>query len=163
MKQSIKKLAIAAAMLLASVGPTFASPVNAEETAVRGQMQHWLDAYNSKDIDALLSLYSDKIYFANNGNSLKLGIEEIRRNFAPQFTDNPNTSIDFSEEYLTVGATLAHIAGKYRVSIPQDAGQTLYAYGRVLLIFEKENGQWKLIVDFDNSGNDIAATDFNRN
>ncbi len=154
---------VAAMMLLATAGSAFAMSASAEETAIRGQMQQWLTAYNSKDIDALLSLYSDKIYFANNGSNLKQGAEAIRRNFASQFIANTNTSIDFLEEYLTVGETLAHIAGKYRVNIPKGDGQILRAYGRVLLIFEKENGQWKLIVDFDNTASDISANDFKPN
>jgi len=140
-----------------------ATPANSEETAIRGKMQQWLAAYNSKDIDALLSLYSDKIYFANNSSSLKLGTEAIRRNFAPQFASSARTSIDFSEELITIGETLAHIGGKYRVNIPQDDGNILNAYGRVLLIFEKENDEWKLIVDIDNTGNDITAADFENN
>ncbi len=163
MKQSVQNLAVAAMLLLASAGSAFATPANAEENALRGKMQQWLSAYNSKDIDALLSLYSDKIYFANNGGDLKLGTEAIRRNFAPQFSNNANVTIDFSEELITIGETLAHIGGKYRVNIPQDDGEIQRAYGRVLLIFENENGQWKLIVDFDNIGNDISAADFKFN
>jgi len=163
MKQFIKNSAFVLLMLLVSPHPASANGDAGEQSAIRGLMQQWLTAYNSKDIDSLLSLYSDKIYFANNGNSVKKGIAAIRQNFAAQFKASPKTTIDFVEEIVTVGEALAHIAGKYRVNIPQADGNTAHAYGRVLLIFEKEKAQWKLVVDFDNTATDIAAADFTGN
>ncbi len=158
----MQNIAGAALLVLANSSLILATTEAAEQTAVRSLMKQWLTAYNTKDINRLLSLYSDKIYFANNGNSVKQGPAAVRHHFAPQFHATPKTTIDFSEEVVTVGKTLAHIGGKYRVNIPQAGGETAYAYGRVLLIFEKENGQWKLIVDFDNTASDISASDFDQ-
>lgn len=156
----IQNITATALLVVANSSLILANTEAAEQTAIRSLMQQWLTAYNAKDMDGLLSLYSDKIYFANNGNSVKQGLSAVRQHFAPQFTANTETTINFSEEIVTVGETLAHIGGKYRVNIPQADGDTAHAYGRVLLIFEQENGQWKLVVDFDNTASDISASDF---
>lgn len=132
--------------------------VNQQE--IRAAMQHWLTAYNSKNIDALMSLYSDKIYYANNGSDLQRSVAAIRTNYAQQFKNAPNVTIDFSEELIAAGNDLAHIAGKYRVNIPQQDGKTSHAFGRVLLIFEQQDQQWKLVVDFDNVASDIDDATF---
>lgn len=160
MRQVFQKTALFLVMFMAILLPVSASSTGVNETAIRGLMQQWLTAYNSKDIDGLMALYSDDIYYANNGNSLTRSKEAIRRNYAPQFKNAPTVTIDFIEEITNASPSLGHIAGKYRVNIPQADGTTAHAYGRVLLIFRKENDQWKLIVDFDNSGPDIAATNF---
>ncbi|WP_262694206.1 YybH family protein [Kordiimonas aquimaris] len=162
MKAHILRLIMFTAMLFAgtTVMQTHASNDNQEEV-VRGLMSSWLAAYNTKDIDALMSLYSDKIYYANNGNNLVRDTQTIRQNYSHQFDSGSKTTIDFAEELITVGEKLAHIAGKYRVNIPQADGSKQNAYGRVLLIFEKQDEQWKLIVDFDNTGRDAALGPFN--
>jgi uncharacterized protein (TIGR02246 family) len=150
-------------MISTGLAPSVLAKANtSEETIIRGIMRQWLVAYNSKDIDALMSLYSDTIYYANKGNSLIQSKEAIRRNYEPQFKAAPNVTIDFTEETVKAGTTLAHIAGKYRVNIPQADSKVTHAYGRVLLIFEKEDGHWKLIVDFDNTANDITAVNFEK-
>lgn len=162
MKTFILRLATITFMLFASAASMHAhASGNVEaEDSIRGLMNSWLAAYNAKDIEALMSLYSEKIYYANNGNKLVRDTQTIRQNYTTQFKSGINTTIDFSEELITTGKTLAHIAGKYRVNIPQADGGQQHAYGRVLLIFEKQNTQWKLIVDFDNTGTDIATGSF---
>ncbi len=131
-----------------------------DEDTVRGLMKNWLDAYNTKNIEALMSLYSDQIYYANNGSDLERSTASIRQSYAAQFKAATGITIDFSEELINVGPKLAHIAGKYRVNIPQKDGTSNHTYGRVLLIFEKQSEGWKLIVDFDNNGSDLGAKYF---
>lgn len=156
----VRYAALALLLLQAGIYSVSASTGQASEAVVRGLMQQWISAYNNKDIDGLMALYSDDIYYANNGNSLTQSKEAIRSNYAPQFKSAPGVTIDFTEETTVAGPSLGHIAGKYRINIPQADGSVAHAYGRVLLIFRNENDQWKLIVDFDNNGTDISATDF---
>ena len=163
MKKLVRFTVLTFAIMQMCLAPVYANVDEGGEIAVRGMMHQWLAAYNSKDIDALMLLYSDNIYYANNGNSLTQSKEAIRRNYEPQFKAAPNVTIDFTEELIKASATLAHIAGKYRVNIPHADSTLTHAYGRVLLIFEKQDGQWKLIVDFDNTANDITAADFEKN
>lgn len=163
MKAHILRLIMFMAMLFAgtTVMQTHASD-DTQENIIRGLMNSWLTAYNAKDIDALMSLYSDKIYYANNGSTLERDMQAIRQNYSSQFNSGSKATIDFSEELITVGENLAHIAGKYRINIPQTDGSKQHAYGRVLLIFEKQHAQWKLVVDFDNTGSDIATGQFDK-
>ncbi|MCK0070821.1 YybH family protein [Kordiimonas laminariae] len=131
-----------------------------DKDIIRGKMQAWLDAYNTKDISALMALYGDRIYYANNGSDLVTSIEQIRANYGAQFKAGGGATVEFSEELVTVGEKLAHIAGKYRVNIPQGDGKAQSFYGRVLLIFEKQTDEWKLVVDFDNQGKNLSAENF---
>ena len=131
-----------------------------DEDVIRGRMQAWLNAFNEKDADKLAVLYSDRIYYANNGNKLALNTAAIIENYRAQFVAAPGVRIDFVEELVAAGPRFGHIAGKYRVNIPQDDGAVQQAFGRVLLIFERIDGRWLLVVDFDNQGSDLNAQSF---
>ncbi|UTW54088.1 nuclear transport factor 2 family protein [Kordiimonas sp. SCSIO 12610] len=141
------------------------SSVNNTDT-IRNLMNAWLTAYNSKDIDALMRLYSDKIYYANNGSNLQRNKSSIGENYQQQFSAAPNTRIDFKEELVSVNSGVGYIAGKYKVIIPADDAATRYFFGRVLLIFEQNPNHsvgmdgWELVVDFDNQGADVSLDKF---
>lgn len=155
MRSRIKSWAIALLLLAPAI-----SAAASDEDAIRGKMQEWLNAFNSKDADRLAVLYSDTIYYANNGNKLALDSKAIIENYRTQFRAAPNVSIDFAEELVAAGPRFGHIAGKYRVNIPQEDGTVQQAFGRVLLIFEKIDAEWLLVVDFDNQGSDLNAQSF---
>ncbi len=144
-------------MLLAAPSTSAAS---VDEDVIRGRMQTWLEAFNSKDADRLATLYSDKIYYANNGNKLALNVSAIIENYRAQFSASPEVTIDFAEELVAAGPRFGHIAGKYRVNIPQKDNTIAHAFGRVLLIFEKTDSKWLLVVDFDNQGSDLNTQSF---
>jgi ketosteroid isomerase-like protein len=161
--------------LISVVGPnhtgTSAYPETKEnhvhdQNTIRGLMDHWLKAYNRKDIDNLKRLYSDRIYYANNGNSLALDKDAITRNYAQQFVASPKTRIEFAEELVSVTQDMGYIAGKYKVIVPQENKEAAHFFGRVLLIFERSSNHekgvdgWELVVDFDNQGSDITIQDF---
>ena len=131
-----------------------------EEDAIRRKMQEWLNAFNTKDAGRLTALYSDQIYYANNGNRLVRDTKTIIDNYRTQFASAPGVTIDFSEELVAAGPRFAHISGKYRVNVPSETGGIQHAYGRVLLIFEKLGDDWLLVVDFDNQGSDLSAQTF---
>lgn len=150
------KLWIVCATLFASSTGVLAS----DEDAVRDRMQAWLGAFNAKDADQLATLYSDKVYYANNGSKLALNARDIIENYRAQFTVAPDVTIDFKEELVAAGPRFGHIAGQYRVNIPQEDGSLQQAFGRVLLVFERINNKWLLVVDFDNQGSDLNAQSF---
>ena len=151
---------IRAVLLLALVAVPSGFASASVEDAIRGKMQEWLDAFNTKDAERLAALYSDQIYYANNGNKLVRDTKSIIDNYRAQFVNTPNVTIDFSEELVAAGPRFAHISGKYRVNMPNQTGGVHHAYGRVLLIFEKLKGDWLLVVDFDNQGSDLSAQTF---
>ncbi len=140
------------------------SPVGAvqtgDEDAIRAKMQTWVTAFNNKDADAMRSVYSDNIYYANNGSSLARNLDSIIATYRTQFAVAPLVTIDFSEELLDTGSRFGHIAGKYRITVPNADGEAKQFFGRVLLIFEKQDGDWKMVVDFDNQGSDLSDATF---
>ncbi len=129
---------------------------------IRNMMQRWLAAYNNRDIDELISLYDPNIYYANNGSDLERDLGDLKRGYEERFKSPTKTKISFKEEIVNAEANIGYIAGKYRVAIVPVDGSVTYAYGRVLLIFERLNEQsdWKLTVDFDNTSSDISSVDF---
>ena len=170
MPNSIKSLFLTIVVMMScSVGcgsfPAEAVPVpEASETKdqIRTMMQKWLAAYNNRDIDDLISLYDPDIYYSNNGSDLQRDLGDLRRGYEERFKSPTKTKISFKEEIVNAEANIGYIAGKYQVSIVPAGGSETYAYGRVLLVFERQNEQsdWKLTVDFDNSSSDISPADF---
>ena len=145
--------------LAALLSPASAAQID-DEDAIRAKMQIWITAFNNKDADGMKPVYSDNIYYANNGSPLARNLDSIIATYRTQFAVAPLVTIDFSEELVATGPRFGHIAGKYRITVPNAEGQTKQFFGRVLLIFEKQDGDWKMVVDFDNQGSDLSATAF---
>ena len=131
-----------------------------DEGGVRAAMQAWLAAYNAGDIEALIALYDEDIFYANNGSTAIRDITGIQKGFGPALTSH-NTNVDFREEQLIVGGEHGYIIGLYQITGTEPENKNLEVYGRVMLVFRKDDeGAWKLIVDFDNTTPDATASVF---
>lgn len=127
---------------------------------VRENLNAWLNAFNERDLETLFTLYDPESLYANAGNAMKQGIEEIKPLYEGMFA-NLEGSLLFKEEQAFQDGGLALLVGKYFVQPP--AGQPLSdnAAGRVALVYRKaENGRWRLLFDMDNTPPDCTPADF---
>ena len=125
---------------------------------IRDMMARWLDAYNNRRVEDLLALYSDDIYYANNGSELISGLDAVSSHWKQQLSADTGVQIEFREELVRVRGLSGYIAGKYKVFNPDKQREKPLGFGRVLLIFERADcrSDWKLVVDFDNTGADAG-------
>ncbi len=126
------------------------------EKEVREALQLWLDAFETKDLDALCSRYDPEAVYANDGAPLMMGVGEIRPWFEQAFKMFQGDLL-FKEEVLIAGSDMAVMSGKFCFRTEGEDDET----GRVGLVFRKnEEGEWLLLFDMDNRPPDVLSEDF---
>ncbi|MEM7587054.1 MAG: nuclear transport factor 2 family protein [Acidobacteriota bacterium] len=138
-----------------------AAPSDTTADEIRNALASWLDAFNGRDVDALMAIYDPQAVYANAAASLMRGKDEIRPWFENALAGTRATAC-FKEEALFSGADLSLIVGKFYTKFAQEgqdeeSGET----GRVGLVFRRsEAGSWRLAFDMDNRPPDVDVRDF---
>ncbi|GAA0782463.1 DUF4440 domain-containing protein [Roseibium denhamense] len=126
---------------------------------VRAAMETWLDAFNTRNLDALISVYGPHSVYANAQSPLMRGPEQIQSWFKSAF-ELIEGRMRFQEEGHLLNGAMAVLYGKYFLEsdcATSAGGNT----GRVALVFEKDTaGDWKVVFDMDNTPPDALASDF---
>jgi ketosteroid isomerase-like protein len=121
----------------------------------------WLSAFNTKNIESLCSLYDPQSLYANAAAPLAHGIEQIKPWYSDAFA-MVNGTLLFKEEALFQESTMALLVGKYYFKAPAGNDESCGDTGRVALVYRlSEDGRWLLLFDMDNTPPDITAQDFN--
>ena len=134
-----------------------------EMVLVRENLTNWLQAFNAKDIDTLMSLYDEHSLYANAEAPLLRGVAQIRPWYEQAFEAISGTLL-YKEEAAFQSGSLAMLIGAYYFcppagDIPLDDAQLT---GRVSLLYRRdEQGRWGLLFDMDNTPPDISPADFN--
>lgn len=128
-------------------------------TQIRANLDAWLAAFNSKDVDALMTLYDEESSYAGASGPYLTTLENIRARYAAGF-ENINATLLFKEEKAVAGIDMGLLVGKFYFAPPEGTaapGST----GRVALVYRKQaDGNWKLLFDMDNAPGDISPDDF---
>lgn len=117
-------------------------------------IQAYLDAYNAKDVPAMLALLDDQLVFENVSNTSgitqttsKQEFEQIARQSVAYFTERKQVA-----RYWVMSEDSAAIEIEYNATLAQDlpnglkAGQQLQLRG--VSIFEMKNGKFTRISDY---------------
>ncbi|GAL74572.1 hypothetical protein JCM19275_3427 [Nonlabens ulvanivorans] len=78
-------------------------------TEVRNALDQWLEAFNSNDIEALMSLYDSEIVYANSNKPIEIGIPVVKAGFINSFAIKPK--VFFKEEQAIAVEGLGYVAG----------------------------------------------------
>jgi len=130
-----------------------------DQAAVRNALGAWLQAFEARDLDALIDLYAEDSLYANAASPLMRGSAEIKPWFAGAF-EAVDGRMEVLEEACSVHGDTALLIGKYFLrpnSRPPQAGDA----GRVALVFKRHaDGTWKILFDMDNTPPDATPAAF---
>jgi len=121
------------------------NPVKKEKTTLKSTdtlYQHWVDAWNAQDIDAIASQFSpDGIVITDTA---LIGLDALKAGFiepaAPMLGNLSCTKI-----YEAISSTLAFQSGSYKHDWIKDDSLVGHACGYYSIFWEKtENGLWKI-------------------
>ena len=117
----------------------------------------WVKAYTTGDLDALMNLMHEDAMLMPHNQVTSRGYEAVRTYFQSRI-GNPNVTMTDDLQEIRVNGNWAIIRGafSFEIASSEPEGKPFVHNGRYLLIYEKDDGAWKLLRDMDNL-NPVAA------
>lgn len=136
---------------VAGANSTASVDTRADEQAIRGQVDRWLQLVKAKDAAGIAALYTqDGAVMPPNGPIAK-GPAEIQKTWASMM-QTPGFDLTFSPEQIIVSSSgdMALDRGTYRLAIaPNGTMQT--DTGKYVVVWRNIGGRWKAAADIFNS------------
>ena len=135
----------------ASETNTTAAAVGADEQAIRGQVDHWLQLVKAKDAASIAQLYADDGAVMPPNAPIGKGRAAIQQTWASMM-GTPGFDLTFTPEQILVSASgdMALDRGTYSLKIAPDGNQQSDT-GKYVVVWRKLGGEWKAAADIFNS------------
>ena len=133
--------------------------LEAEAAAIRSADADCLKAWAAKDVDLVLSCYSDDASVLPSNAPIATGKEAIRALWSQVFeTPGFAVSWDISKLEVSRAGDLAYGHGTYEAMVNDAAGNPVTERGKWVGVWKKQaDGQWKLVADIGNSDGPPAS------
>ena len=128
-----------------------AADTGAEEQAIRGQVDRWLQLVKAKDAAGVAALYADDGAVMPPNAPIAKGHAAIQQTWA-SLMQTPGFALTFAPEQILVSASgdMALDRGKYSLTIARD-GTTQTDTGKYVVVWRKIGSEWKAAADIFNS------------
>jgi len=136
---------------------TLASSAKADfETEIAAEGGKWAKYYEQENLEGLMTLYVDDAVVALHGQPALFGIEAIRDYFSTRIGKAESIfALDY--ELRETHGDIAYIISKYWLkAIDKETGDIYKDAGRSLLVYKKQEGQWKIAADIDQATPDVT-------
>ena len=128
-----------------------AADTGADEQAIRGQVDRWLQLVKSKDAAGIAALYvEDGAVMPPNAPAGK-GRAAIQQTWASMM-QTPGFDLNFVPEQIIVSSSgdMALDRGTYKLAIAPN-GKAMTDTGKYVVVWRKVGGEWKAAADIFNS------------
>jgi uncharacterized protein (TIGR02246 family) len=123
----------------------------ADEQAIRGQVDRWLELVKAKDAAGIAALYAEDGAVMPPNAPIGKGRAAIQQTWA-SLMQTPGFALTFAPEQIVVSASgdMALDRGTYRLALaPHGTAQT--DTGKYVVVWRKIGGEWKAAADIFNS------------
>ena len=121
----------------------------AEKEAIQAASNAFSKAYLSKDVEAMMAMYTaDAKIFPNNRDILSG--EELKLYWTPRENGSSVTHHKIISEYIKFFGNYAHDYGYFEGKTKTSDGSTNSWKGKYVVVWRKEDGQWKMFLDIWN-------------
>src|SRR5262245_8238799 len=140
----------------AAVNGTAAVDASADEQAIRGQVDRWLQLVKAKDAASIAQLYTDDGAVMPANGPIGKGHAAIEKTWV-SLLQTPGFDLTFAPEQIVVAQSgdMALDRGTYRLTVAP-AGKPQHDTGKYVVVWRKVGGTWKAAADIFNS--DLPAT-----
>ena len=121
-----------------------------DSQAIKAASAQWVDAFNKGDAAALAMLYTEEAKLLQPNSPMIVGREGIQAVFQG-FFDNGASDATLQVIELSVSGDMAHVVGKYSLTIQPEQGVAISGNGKYVEIRKRGNGAWMIDVDIWNS------------
>lgn len=151
MKSNIKNSLWLAVLLTVLTGCTNQK----DPQALEAQGGKWANFYRTGDLDGLMTLYTEDAVVALHGQPALYGKEAIRAYFRSRIGKS-DVTFELDYEVRESDENLGYIISKYwLVAKSRDSDNIYRDAGRSLLVYKKQNSEWKIAADIDQSTPDV--------
>ena len=140
----------------AEVNGTAAVETSADEQAIRGHVDHWLQLVKAKDAAGIAELYAEDGAVMPPNAPVGKGRAAIEQTWASMMR-TPGFSLTFVPEQIIVSSSgdMALDRGTYRLAVAPD-GTAQTDTGKYVVVWRKIGSEWKAAADIFNS--DLPAS-----
>ena len=140
----------------AEVNSTAAVDTGADEQAIRGHVDRWLQLVKAKDAAGIAELYADDGTVMPPNAPIGKGHAAIQETWASMMR-TPGFDLTFVPEHIIVSSSgdMALDRGTYRLSVAPD-GTAQTDTGKYVVVWRKIGSDWKAAADIFNS--DLPAS-----
>lgn len=140
----------------AEANSTAAVDTGADEQAIRGHVDRWLELVKAKDAAGIAELYAEDGAVMPPNAPIGKGRTAIQRTWASMM-QTPGFDLTFVPEQILVSSSgdMALDRGTYRLAVAPD-GTAQTDTGKYVVVWRKVGGEWKVAADIFNS--DLPAT-----
>ena len=141
---------------IADMNAAAAVDSGADEQAIRGQVDHWLQLVKAKDAAAIAALYTEDGAVMPPNGPIGKGRVAVQQTWASMMA-TPGFDLTFTPEQIIVSSSgdMALDRGTYNLKIaPGGTAQT--DTGKYVVVWRKIGGEWKAAADIFNS--DLPAS-----
>src|SRR5205085_10854444 len=131
----------------AEVNSSAAVDIGADEQAIRGQVDHWLQLVNAKDAAGIASLYAEDGAVMPPNGPIGKGRAAIQQTWASMM-QTPGFDLTFVPEQIIVSSSgdMALDRGTYRLAVaPNAAAKT--DTGKYVVVWRKIGSDWNAAAD----------------
>jgi len=133
-----------------------ADTTSAIEKALRDLDEEWSKAAGAKDVDKIVSFYSDDAVVMPP-NALSATTKEAIRALWKDLLTDAKISWKTKKVEVAQSGDLAFSSGTYEVTLNDPTGKSVNDRGKYVVVWKKQaDGSWKCVMDMWNS--DLAAT-----
>jgi uncharacterized protein (TIGR02246 family) len=124
---------------------------HADEQAIRGEVDHWLQLVKSKDAAGISQLYTEDGAVMPPNAPIAKGRAAIQQTWASMMR-TPSFDLTFTPEQIVVSASgdMALDRGTYRLTVAP-SGKPQRDTGKYVVVWRKAGGDWKAAADIFNS------------
>jgi len=135
----------------ADVNTAAAGNIGADEQAIRGQVDRWLQLVKAKDAAGIAALYAEDGAVMPPNAPIGKGRAAIQQTWASMM-QTPGFALTFAPEQILVSASgdMALDRGTYSLTIAPD-GTTQTDTGKYVVVWRKIGSEWKAVADIFNS------------
>ena len=139
------------------VNTVAAANTGADEQAIRGQVDHWLQLVKAKDAAAIAALYTDDGAVMPPNGPIAKDHAAIQKTWASML-QTPGFDLTFTPEQIIVSQSgdMALDRGTYQLTVAP-AGKPQHDTGKYVVVWRKVGGTWKAAADIFNSDGPPAA------
>ncbi len=150
---------LAALLVLAVSGCAPQVDTAADEAAIRDMASAWVDAANAKDVERMVSGYTDDASLFRPNAPIATGKEAIRKVLSKSI-ERPGLSESNQVTKVEVSrmGDLAYSFGTYESTWNDPEGNPVTMRGKWVAVYKKQaDGQWKQVADIGNSDGPAAS------
>ncbi len=120
---------------------------SATESAVRGTLDRFFDAYARRDLAALDQVFApdpDVLLYGTGPDEKRKGLEEIRAQAQRDWAQSESSELVLGDTTISAAGAVAWTAGdaKFRVKA---GGRSMEVPARVTSVLERRDGKWVIV------------------